>query len=226
MPVTYILPVKVFRVPANGEYGNFAAFRVRRHTGTDASVPVGTPAYATVSGTVVAVGYNSTLGNFVIWWGDDGLFWSYSHLEHAAYVSIGQRISTGQHIADTGETGDVTGPHLHVAVGRSILIGVLTVDPMAYLAGAAAPGYLILAGLIGTPTKEQEDMSAPIQIIKDLGPENKGRIGVIGGKSGFTHILDPRRVTSLLTGIGQTELQHVRGVNSAQFDDIAAELTR
>jgi hypothetical protein len=226
MSTTYVRPVEVFRTPANGEYGNYAAFRVRRHTGVDASCAVGTRAYATIAGTVVAVGYNSTLGNFVIWWGDDGLFWSYSHLEHAAYVTIGQRIAGGQHIGDTGDTGDVTGPHLHIAAGYSILIGVSTVDPMLYLAGAIALGAIHLAGLIGKLTKEQEDMSAPIQIIKDLGPEKAGRIGVMGGKSGFTHIEDPRRVTSLLVGIGQTELQHMRGVNSAQFDDIAAELTR
>jgi murein DD-endopeptidase MepM/ murein hydrolase activator NlpD len=48
---------------------------------------------------------------------DDGSFALYSHLlEEAVHVTPGQRVARGALLAQSGNTGFSTGPHLHVAV--------------------------------------------------------------------------------------------------------------
>jgi murein DD-endopeptidase MepM/ murein hydrolase activator NlpD len=48
---------------------------------------------------------------------DDGSMAVYAHLAlESVVVSVGQRVRTGQHLADSGNTGFSTGPHLHFAV--------------------------------------------------------------------------------------------------------------
>jgi len=130
----YTAPLPSLRIPANGEYGNFASFRIRAHTGVDFIAASGTPVAAVIGGTVVAVASSSALGHYLVWKGDDGLFWSYAHSNSIPPVAVGQRIETKQLVYASGALGlGITGPHLHVAVGTSPSIGVATRDPMQYL---------------------------------------------------------------------------------------------
>lgn len=51
---------------------------------------------------------------------DDGTFAVYAHLNwNSIRVKPGERVRTGQYIADSGNTGFSTGPHLHFAVQKN-----------------------------------------------------------------------------------------------------------
>ncbi|MFI9122265.1 M23 family metallopeptidase [Streptomyces bikiniensis] len=49
--------------------------------------------------------------------GDDGIVHQYCHPDSRS-VSDGARVTTGQLVAHTGNTGDSTGPHLHFGIFR------------------------------------------------------------------------------------------------------------
>lgn len=105
-----------------GEFANspgfYAQFGQRGHNGIDLAADVGTPVYATDSGTIHAEGWgsgNSWMGSiagiYVLirhWWGYSG----YAHLS-STIVNAGQWVGRGQLIGYSGMTGVGTGPHLH-----------------------------------------------------------------------------------------------------------------
>ena len=56
-------------------------------------------------------------GNYIRILHDDGSMAVYAHLQlESAVVAKGQRVATGQHIANSGNTGFSSGPHLHFVV--------------------------------------------------------------------------------------------------------------
>lgn len=90
----------------------------RRHEGVDIFAPRGTPALASVNGTVSGVG-TSPLGGNVAFVTDPerGIRLYYAHLD-GWNVTNGQRVSIGDTIGFVGNTGNArtTGPHLHFGV--------------------------------------------------------------------------------------------------------------
>lgn len=70
------------------------------------------PAYE--SGTVVAVGKNNSLGNYVDIKGLDGSIHRYGHA-NAILVQKGDQVNAGDKIGRAGSTGISTGPHVHYA---------------------------------------------------------------------------------------------------------------
>lgn len=98
------------------------------HKGRDYAAATGTPIYASASGTVTTVSYNSVRGNYVVVNHGNGLSTLYQHCS-AIYVSSGQSVSAGQNIAAVGATGAVTGAHLHFEVW----VNGTPVDPRLYL---------------------------------------------------------------------------------------------
>jgi len=103
----------------------------RMHTGTDFGYPVGTPIYASESGTVTLAGWNGGYGKCVIIDHGNGMQTLYAH-QNKIHVAKGMKVVRGQRIGDTGNTGNSTGPHLHFEV----IINGQKVDPMK--------GYLII----------------------------------------------------------------------------------
>lgn len=88
------------------------------HGGVDISGSsyYGTPIYATRAGTVIAANYGTTgYGNYVVIDHGDGYTSLYGHCS-SLLVSTGQSVSKGQHIANAGASGNVTGPHLHFEI--------------------------------------------------------------------------------------------------------------
>ena len=84
----------------------------RFHEGTDFGAPEGTPIYAAHDGVVVLESRShGHYGGIVVIQGDK-LMTVYGHNSRNR-VSAGERVSKGDHIADVGETGRATGPHLH-----------------------------------------------------------------------------------------------------------------
>ena len=97
----------------------------------DIAMPVGTDVLAARDGVVFeVVGKNfrggtnaeehATLANVVSILHDDGTFAVYAHLNwDSIRVTPGERVLAGQYIADSGNTGFSSGPHLHFAVQRN-----------------------------------------------------------------------------------------------------------
>jgi murein DD-endopeptidase MepM/ murein hydrolase activator NlpD len=101
----------------------------RRHAGIDIAAPVGTPVKAMAAGTVVFSGSAGGYGNLVAIDHGNGVTTRYAH-NRALLVSVGQRVTLGQEIAQVGSTGRSTGPHLHFEVLRD----GQAVDPLAAIA--------------------------------------------------------------------------------------------
>ncbi|WP_220034230.1 peptidoglycan DD-metalloendopeptidase family protein [Curtobacterium sp. MCSS17_008] len=129
-PVTGLLwPVKGTTI--SGRYGDDrgAGHVPRYHQGTDAPVKVGTPVYSSGRGTVTTVVRNhASYGNYVVV--SYGLTTVLTaHLSEIG-VTKGQVVGIGKQLGKSGNTGQSTGPHLHV---ETRVNGTLK-DPLTLLA--------------------------------------------------------------------------------------------
>lgn len=98
------------------------------HGGIDMAVSQGTPIYAALDGTVTAVGYNATYGNYVIITHHSGYKTLYGHMKSTA-CRKGNFVYTNTVIGYVGSTGMSTGPHLHFTVYKN----GKTINPLAVL---------------------------------------------------------------------------------------------
>lgn len=87
----------------------------KMHYGIDFPAPSGTPIVAAKAGTVLAAGYSSSMGNYVIIDHGGGISSVYMHCSAFA-TSSGAKVSAGQRIAYVGNTGASAGNHLHFSV--------------------------------------------------------------------------------------------------------------
>ncbi|NIC06129.1 peptidoglycan DD-metalloendopeptidase family protein [Billgrantia bachuensis] len=113
------------RYPFEGSYRMSSSFNPRRthpvtgrvspHRGTDWAMPIGTPVTAPADGRVEKVGNHPMAGRYIVVRHDNGYRTRYLHLSRAM-VNRGDRVSMGERIALSGNTGRSTGPHLHYEV--------------------------------------------------------------------------------------------------------------
>ena len=109
---------------ANGKYSHFTP---KGRYALDIAMPVGTPIVAARAGVVVKIENqqsgrgNNPSGNFVRVLHDDGTMGVYLHLSRGSVkVREGKRVSLGEQLALSGNTGNSTGPHLHFVVQRNV----------------------------------------------------------------------------------------------------------
>ncbi|MCK9250229.1 MAG: peptidoglycan DD-metalloendopeptidase family protein [Solirubrobacteraceae bacterium] len=115
--------------PANGQFTSpFGQRWGRLHAGIDIAVPTGTAVHASESGTVAIAGWVGGYGNYICINHGGGLSTCYAHNSRLG-VSVGQKVSKGQVIAASGNTGNSTGPHIHFETR----VGGVPRDPMGYL---------------------------------------------------------------------------------------------
>ena len=90
---------------------------IRPHRGIDLGCDRGTPVYATGDAVVeiASAGGNGGYGRMVLLNHEFGYKTRYAHLSKVL-VQPGQRVTRGQIIAETGNTGISSGPHLHYEV--------------------------------------------------------------------------------------------------------------
>lgn len=82
------------------------------HGGIDFGVPTGTDVYAALAGKVTYAGTLGNYGNMVEVTSPGGKVLRYAHLSKIN-TKVGRRVQKGQKIAESGNTGNSTGPHLH-----------------------------------------------------------------------------------------------------------------
>lgn len=85
------------------------------HNGVDIAVPTGTRIYSAVKGTVILAQYSSSAGNWVKVQTESGWTVIMMHMDSLA-VSAGQEVEQGDFLGYSGNTGNSTGPHLHLEV--------------------------------------------------------------------------------------------------------------
>lgn len=100
----------------------------RMHSGVDLAAPTGTKIRAADGGTIILAGYNGELGYCIEIDHGGNRTTVYGHCSKL-YVSVGDQVYQGQHIADVGSTGRSTGSHLHFEVRE---LGVAK-NPLSYL---------------------------------------------------------------------------------------------
>ena len=124
--------IKIAVLPVTGtissRYGVSSRIRVSTHTGLDIAATLGTPIKVVSDGTVTFAGWSGSYGKLVKVDHGNGVETWYAHT-NAMYVSVGQKVSAGDVIAEVGSTGNSTGPHLHL----EIRINGETVDPQNYI---------------------------------------------------------------------------------------------
>jgi len=85
------------------------------HKGIDFNAPIGTPVYATASGTVTNAGYGTKVDGIIVEIKHGDYTTRYEHLNEAkAYV--GKKVEKGQVIGYVGTTGKSLIPHLHYEI--------------------------------------------------------------------------------------------------------------
>jgi murein DD-endopeptidase MepM/ murein hydrolase activator NlpD len=106
-----------------GYFGNPApsAKRTQRMhgaNGVDLAAAIGSDIFAAAAGSVSvarSTGWNYGYGQYIVITHPNGTQTVYAHLSNIDVV-VGQTVSRGQKIADMGNTGNSTGPHLHFEV--------------------------------------------------------------------------------------------------------------
>lgn len=101
----------------------------RPHNGLDIAAPTGTSILAPASAKVIDVGNYYFNGNTVFLDHGQGLLSAYLHMNKIT-VKPGQIIKQGDALGTVGETGRVTGPHLHWIV----YLNKVAVDPALFIA--------------------------------------------------------------------------------------------
>jgi murein DD-endopeptidase MepM/ murein hydrolase activator NlpD len=127
-PVKPLVPgaESTHRFPVSGPYGlggSDARFGARRnghrHQGQDIVAAEGTPVVAPWAGLVEFVRFQkSGAGWYLVLDGDgEDRDYVFMHLRRGSIlVAAGQRVSTGQPLAQVGNTGSSSGPHLHFEI--------------------------------------------------------------------------------------------------------------
>jgi len=121
--------------PLEGEVVSEFGWRVHpvlgmrhHHNGIDIDVPTGTTVHAAAAGKVFFIGEQEGYGTTVILKHANEYYTLYGHLS-TPLVYVGQFVDIGQGIAESGNTGISTGPHLHFEIRNR----EFPIDPRSYL---------------------------------------------------------------------------------------------
>jgi murein DD-endopeptidase MepM/ murein hydrolase activator NlpD len=99
-----------------------------KHTGIDLAAKEGTNIAAAADGIVAETGEGEYIGRFVILKHKDSYTTIYGHCSQIL-TACGKTVKKGQIIAKSGQTGRVTGPHLHFEIRKN----GIPQNPLIYL---------------------------------------------------------------------------------------------
>ena len=130
--ISNINGIKIATLPVSGtissRYGAASSIRSSRHTGLDIAASVGTPIKVVADGIITYAAYSGSYGYLVKVDHGNGVETWYAHTSKM-YVKPGQEVKAGDVIAAVGNTGNSTGPHLHL----EIRINGQHVNPQKYI---------------------------------------------------------------------------------------------
>ena len=98
------------------------------HEGLDISNRMGTTVVIPADGIISDIGNDWIHGKMLVVSHGFGMATSYSHLSKVT-ARIGQRVKRGDKVAEVGNSGRTTGPHLHY----EIKLNGIPVNPMRYI---------------------------------------------------------------------------------------------
>ena len=131
---SYTLSQKMF-LPTDGEITSSFGVRthpidgeLRFHAGVDIANDVGTPIYSAFDGVVKVATYDQWNGYYLKIIHDNEIMTVYCHC-NKLLVKEGDKVKSGQKIAEMGSTGSSTGPHLHF----ELRINNISYDPESAL---------------------------------------------------------------------------------------------
>ena len=129
-------------------YGKF-------HTGVDLSVPEGTPVKVVADGIVRRASEDAVNGKVVIVEHGRGVSTAYCH-NSLLRVTVGQKVTAGDTLADSGTTGRSTGPHVHY----QLELGHKPMDPFAF---RGSKPVILEAAVIPGPVQPRPDSSLQLK---------------------------------------------------------------
>ena len=107
------------------------------HQGQDVLSAEGTPVLAPLAGVITSTSFQAGgAGYYAVEHTDAGLDFMFAHCKAGSVaVSAGQAVAAGQPLAQVGQTGSATTPHLHfeIWVGGWQAVGGYPIDPLPYL---------------------------------------------------------------------------------------------
>ncbi|MBQ7289263.1 MAG: peptidoglycan DD-metalloendopeptidase family protein, partial [Clostridia bacterium] len=111
--------VMVWPIAASARYVITSYFNEERsthaHGGLDIACDKGTEIYAAMAGTVTVAKNSGSYGKHIMIDHGSNIVTVYAHCS-ALYVTVGDKVAKGEHIAAVGNTGRSTGNHLHFEV--------------------------------------------------------------------------------------------------------------
>ena len=144
---------------------------------------------AHTAGVVTAVGFDSISGNLVKIRVADGAIMVYYHLKDKPSLKVGQAVKQGQIIGHMGDTGRVTGAHLHFGIQK----GGKWIDPEPYLdkdwlKTQDVPMPVLKRGDKGEPVKALQVLlhlraGSGLEIDGSFGPATEGAVKAYAGQN-------------------------------------------
>lgn len=131
-------PVDVVRITSkfNPNRMHPVLHQIRAHRGVDYGAPHGSPIYATADGKIKFSGKNGAYGNTVVLQHGRKFSTLYAHMSKISGKSkVGRRVEQGDVIGYVGNTGRVTGTHLHY----EFRVNNKQIDPLKIKLPAAEP---------------------------------------------------------------------------------------
>ena len=128
IPSQFIWPLEGEVVSHYGPRIHPVLGNAENHDGIDIDVPEGTTVRAAAGGEVFFYGDEPGYGNLLIIEHDGGFYTLYGHLADS-FVFTGQYVEMGQAVAQSGNTGISSGPHLHFELRNR----EYPIDPERYL---------------------------------------------------------------------------------------------
>lgn len=149
--------------PIEGPVGSGYGFRLdpitgraALHTGLDFPAEIGTPIYAAAGGMVVVSENHPGYGQLLEIDHGNSLVTRYAHASKLL-VTNGMLVKRGQKIAEVGNSGRSTGPHLHFEV----LVSGVSQNPVRFLAGPQSAARQLAKLQPATLTADARAASAP-----------------------------------------------------------------
>lgn len=149
------------------------------HKGVDYGYNVGEPVYASESGTIIASVNSYTTnwtttgtlttkdyGNYIKIKHDSQYTTLYAHLRHdSLLVKVGQHVEKGQKIAELGNTGNSTGPHLH----WELRLNEIVIDPVALMDLQFSNYFISSQPSMNNDSKKAIQFDRVLNYLKDKG---------------------------------------------------------